>query len=90
MNKFNVGDRISIKSSGRTGIVRAIFESGYWHMADDEYSIILDDGSGAITVPALELELISAADVPKCECGLKYSRSGGRHSFWCILYDEND
>ncbi len=86
---FKVGDRVKIKESGKTGEVTNLFPSEYWNLmaggGDDEYTVKLDDGDGAINFRESLLELI---DAKKCTCGLVYARSGGRHSDWCDLYTE--
>lgn len=85
MAKFKIGDKVRIKTSGMTGIVKAIYEFGYWNMAEDEFGIEMDDGSGMITI--VEKVLERNEPPPVCECGLKHSRHGGRHSDWCPLYE---
>lgn len=88
MAKFKVGDKIRIKTSKNTGVIKLIYPSDYWNMTEDEYAIELDDGSGVMTIVERVLEL---RDGPvKCTCGLKYAPSGGKHSSWCDLYDKND
>lgn len=88
MARFTLGDKVRVKTSGMTGVVKTVFESGYWNMLDDEYGIEMDDGSGMVTIVDKVLERNEPA--PVCQCGLKFSRHGGKHSSWCKLYDEND
>lgn len=87
MAKFTIGDKVRVKTSGMTGVVKTVFESGYWNMMDNEYGVEMDDGSGMITL--VEKVLVKNWPDPVCECGLKYARSGGKHSSWCPLYDKD-
>lgn len=87
MAKFTIGDKVKVKTSGATGVVKTVFESGYWNMMDDEYGVEFDDGSGMITL--VEKVLEANEPPPACQCGLKFSRHGGKHSRWCKLYDPN-
>lgn len=87
MAKFNVGDKIKIKTSGKTGIIRIVYESGYWNMVDTEYAVELDDGEGAISL--VERVLESLDPEPRCECGVG-SVKGNRHSDYCPLYSREE
>ncbi len=84
--KFKVGDRVRVKTSGNIGEVKEVVEADYWYMmapnsADYEYRIQFDDGNTSVIVEkVLELEQVA---INKCTCGLKYARSGGKHSDWC-------
>lgn len=88
MARFDIGDQVRLKGSGKTGVVKTVFPSDYWNMKDDEYGVELDDGSGVITITERALE--KRYVYPECECGLKYARSGGKHSFWCPLFSRNE
>lgn len=83
---FSLGDRVKLKISGREGIVAAIYEGSFIAGANDEtsYMIELDGGVGTTTVRegALEFNGLNFWK-PQCECGLRYARSGGKHSSWC-------
>lgn len=83
--KFGIGDKVKLLSSGKLGEVKAVFDGNDWnlHKGEHEYTVEFDDGSGAVNIVERVLE---HAHVKTCECGLKYARSGGKHSTWCPLY----
>lgn len=83
MAKFNVGDKIKVKTSGKTGVIRIVYESGYWNMQDTEYAVEFDGGEGAITLVERVLESLNPE--PRCECGVG-SVKGNKHSYYCPLY----
>lgn len=91
MSRFKVGDRVKIRTSGRTGTVRIVYEGQNWGFTvEDEYSIEFDDGTGAMTLVERiiePLESIGFYEV-KCECGSKYSSFETIHSYWCPVYKE--
>lgn len=87
---FNLGDKVQVTSSGKIGTVQNVYPSGYWNMTDNEYHVVFDDGSAAITIVGKLLELIESVNKAKCECGVKFARSGGKHSSWCELSKENE
>jgi hypothetical protein len=86
LTKFKVGDKVHIKTSGMTGVIKTLFPSDYWNMSDDEYGVQMDDGSGLVTIVEKVLEKIEQELT--CQCGLKYARSGGRHSYWCPMSEK--
>lgn len=88
MAKFTIGDKVRVKTSGMTGVIKAVFESGYWNMMDDEYGVEMDDGSGMITL--VEKVLVKNEPDPVCQCGLKYARNGGKHSSWCPVWSKDE
>lgn len=81
---FRLGKKVRVKTSGMTGVVKAVYEFGYWNMAENEYGIEMDDGSGLITL--IERVLESIEPEPVCECGQK-GISYAKHSDWCPLYE---
>lgn len=85
MSKFKVGDSVKVTTSDKTGIVRNVYEASYWNSSDDEYAVEFDDGSGVTTI--VERVLVSTTPRPSCDCGLKFARSGGKHSSYCAIYD---
>ncbi len=91
--KFKVGDMVKITESGKTGIVKVVFDANVWSMwaptAGHEYAIQLDDGS-VVNLTEKPLELVDVCPViqtyeRKCDCGLRFAPSGGVHSDWCKL-----
>lgn len=71
-----------------------ILPSGSSQVASQEEK---DDSSGWINVdglwypklkPGKEFNSPDYEKINKCECGLKYSRDGGKHSDWCPEYKE--
>lgn len=87
MAKFTIGNKVRIRTSGMTGVIKTVFDSGFWNMQDTEYGVEMDDGSGVITI--VEKVLEKNWPDPVCECGLKHTRHGGKHSSWCPLYDKD-
>lgn len=89
---FTIGQRVRLKVSKREGVVAAIFEGSFAPGLKEEnsYLIELDGGVGTSTITEDGLEEIGAARFwqPVCECGLKFSMSGGRHSSWCPIKEE--
>lgn len=91
MAKIKKGDKIRIKSNDKTGIIENIYDLGYWNLNEDQYSIKMDDGSGLVTISSDDCEKIEDAppiNEPKCICGVKYLRDGGKHSHWCEIKEE--
>lgn len=86
MAKFDVGDKVRIRTSGKTGTVKVIYDGNYWNMSDSEYGIEFDDGSGTITIIERVIDL--ADGEPRCECGVG-AVGGGKHSEYCPLYDRD-
>lgn len=89
MSKIKKGDKVKVRKNEKTGIVETVYDLGYWHMSEDQYSILLDDGAGLVTLSDSDIEKIEEIG-PKCRCGLKYARSGGKHSDWCELYEREE
>jgi len=88
MAKFNVDEKIRVKLSGRTGVIKTVFQSGYWNMTDDIYSVELDDGSGTVTLDDSALE--SNEPTLVCVCGAKSTRNPTHHARWCDLYAKDN
>lgn len=81
MTQFKIGDRVKVKTTGKAGTITGVFPAEMWNLyGGDEYQIEFDSGGGALTVSERILE--SEHDVG-CTCGLKFARSGGKHSSWC-------
>lgn len=95
MSKFNVGDKIRIKTTGRTGKIRAEFTSqdAWWNLAEcgKDYIIELDDGTGTLTLAEKVLEKYSPEDKKAggCECGAFVTDFPEHHSTWCPLHRSN-
>lgn len=87
MSKFKLGDRVRVTTSGKTGTVTAVHEANMWNMASDEYTVQFDDNAAIMLVEKV-LELFEKVPEKKCICGLKYARSGGKHSNWCNIKNE--
>lgn len=89
--KFKMGDHVRVKATGRTGTVKTVYDAytwGMWTGFSHEYSVDLDDGSGAVTLIESVLEF-SDETLPigiKCECGVA-SVGQGKHSDYCPLFD---
>lgn len=81
---LKVGDKVRLTTNDLTGTVTAIYEFSSWNMTDDEYGIELDYGGGLVNIAARLL--IKITPDHRCECGLNFARSGGRHNTWCSLY----
>lgn len=80
---FKVGDRIKIRTSGKTGTVKGVFEAEMWNLyGGDEYQVEFDDGSGALTVSERILEREHEIT---CECGIRFVRDANKHSTWCPM-----
>lgn len=84
---FKIGDRVRLTTSGKTGIVRQVFDADYWNLSagngDHEYSVEFDNGEGAINLVERVLELVQGV---KCECGA-LSVGSNKHSDYCVLYE---
>lgn len=83
---FKVGDRVRVKTTGQQGVVQTIFPAEYWGIieGDDEYAVLFDSG-GSINMRDSILELVN---VPKCECGAKFTSFQQIHSDWCPFYEK--
>lgn len=90
MAKFKLEDRIRLKTSGKTGVIKSVFDADDWNIGEAEYGIDFDDGSGVITIVERVLEKIDGSGAPKCECGSRFSSFADIHSFWCRLYNGNN
>jgi hypothetical protein len=99
VTKFKVDDIIRLTTSGKTGVVRVVYEDGYWGISGAEYAIEYHDSSGLVYVGEDNLVLVEVDSgaatnlYPRCDCGLGYTRSGGKHSEYCKFggrteYDE--
>lgn len=90
MSKLKMGDRVRVKETSKLGKVNTIYDYAYWGIDEDSVSVVLDDGN-FVTCKSSELERMDEAenDYIKCECGLKFSRHGGKHSAWCALSYKN-
>jgi hypothetical protein len=84
---FKVGDRVRVKLSGKEGIVETIFDADYWHHmaggAEDEFAIRFDDDGSLVNIRESLLEYVN---VPKCECGARFTSFPQIHSYWCKFY----
>lgn len=89
MSKFQIGDKIKVKSSGKTGVIKAIYDGDMWNMSDNEYGVEFDDGSGIITIVERVLQPIDFLEEIKCECGVG-AVNGNKHSDYCPLYSKFD
>lgn len=88
--KYQIGDRVKVKNTLRTGTVRSIFDADIWNLwgvegGGHEYSIAFDDEAIPVNIVERVLEYIEEPKTPGCTCGLNKITSGGRHSEWCQL-----
>lgn len=87
MSKFKLGDKIRVRTSGKIGTVKTVYEGDDWNMSENEYGIDFDDGSGVITI--VERVLEREKGEPRCTCGALKTRNPEHHSRWCDLYEPN-
>lgn len=91
--KFKIDDHVRVKTSQKTGYVRAVYDADYWNLwtmdgGDHEYGIEYDDGSGTCNIVEKVLELSDSTPVyPKrCSCGAWITSFPDNHSAWCDLF----
>ena len=81
--KFKIGDKVLLKHNNYAqGIIVDIDNQ------DNTYKIRLD-GTNSGFAWSNEAGLF-VPEEPKCQCGLKYSRHGGKHSRWCSASEGQD
>lgn len=90
--QFNVGDRVRVKTSGKTGVVLSIHDSttdySIFYPNETEYSVLLDAGEGQLNIVGRVLEH-EAVNRYKCDCGEHLvSWQKGHHARWCKLYQK--
>jgi hypothetical protein len=87
---FLVGDKVRCKSSSHENLTGTVV--GYDHdysSGTTDYLVEFDDKNlipGKMVYPYWLLERVDASRAYNCECGLKHTREGGKHSDWCPLY----
>lgn len=92
MSRFKVGERVTITTSHKSGVIRSVFEDhSNWvdHGSEFEYSVELDNAEGMLTVVEKVLAREHHYYEKRCECGVSSVRdSGNRHSEYCPLYSK--
>lgn len=91
MTKFDIGQHVIVNSTGKTGVVEAIYDNGYigYGTYDGvEYAVRFDDGSGVSTLTEGSLERVKKDEVKanKCTCGAWITSFSQIHSPWCPQY----
>lgn len=90
---FKLGQKVRLKISAREGTIAAVYEGSFAPGATEENSYLIEFEGGVGTSTMMESAIESIENEwwkPPCECGLKYARSGGKHSSYCPLYERNE
>ena len=93
MIRIAVGDRVRITTDARwlTAIVTELCFDSYYSDEPTGAMVAFEDTTlipNKMRYPLASLEILRSfnASAGKCECGLKFSRDGGKHSDYCPLY----
>jgi len=77
MSKFKVGDRVRVCGKA-FGKVSKVYDTVLYDGVQI-YDIELSDYYSTMVAAEKDMD----RDYDKCDCGLRFARSGGKHSHWC-------